>query len=436
MLKLPRRALVPLAAATTLGALVLVAPPALAADIDVPCDPNALVGAVVAANASGLPDTLSLAPDCVYTLTAPASANGEDGLPAIVGKLTVHGNGATLARAAGAPRFRFISNWGDLAIDHLTFTGGHAPDGVGVNSYGEGNPGKSGGAIQNWGPLAIADSAFTGNRAGAGAPGPNATTTTRAGRGGLGGSGGAISSYSSGSIPLTITGTSIADNTSGTGGRGGGGVAGTPGARGGSGGFGGGVHTTSGTALRITGSSVTGNVAADGAPGGSGGAEGGGGGDGGSGGTGGGVDVGGREGQSLAPVITGTKIAGNRAGRGGDAGAAGPGGYEGYAGFGGGGGGLAVYAEVVTVDGGWITDNSAGGPGAGAYPSPASGGGIDTLRARVALVGGAEVTGNRPDNCYSVVDVPGCVNDGLTARAPRAGDRDLRVEDRALSIMG
>ena len=101
-------------------------------DADVPCDSSALVAAVAAANAAGGPDVLSLAPNCVYTLTAPAVAGGEDGLPAIVGKLTIHGNGATVARAADAPRFRLISNWGDLGLDHITLTGGHAPDAVGT----------------------------------------------------------------------------------------------------------------------------------------------------------------------------------------------------------------------------------------------------------------------------------------------------------------
>lgn len=419
---------------TTLGALVLIAPPANAADTDVPCDASALVAAVAAANASSVPDVLSLAPNCVYRLTAPAVPGGEDGLPAIAGTLTVHGNGATIARAADAPRFRLISNWGDLSLDHVTLTGGHAPDAVGTDSYGEGNQGDSGGAIQNWGPLTISDSVLTGNAAGAGAPGADATATTSAGRGGLGGSGGAISSYSSSSVPLTITGSTISGNVSGPGGRGGDGIGATAGARGGSGGFGGGVHTVGGAALRISGGLVTGNAAADGGAGGSGGVDGGGGGDGGSGGTGGGVDVGGREGQSLSPAVIGVRITANRAGRGGDAGAAGPGGYAGWAGFGGGGGGIAVYRETLTLDGGRVTANTAGEAGAGSSPWPGSGGGIDTLYAGVTLVNGAVVTGNRPDNCSSVADVPGCGrNTPVAVRAESAADQGLQVEARTLA---
>lgn len=412
------------AAATALGALVLAAPPATAADTDVPCDPAALVAAVAAAGASAAPDTLSLAPGCVYALTAPAEAGGHDGLPRIRGTLTIRGNGATIARAQDAPRFRLISNWGDLTLERVTLTGGHAPDGVGVNSYGEGNPGESGGAIENWGPLTVTGSVLTGNRAGAGAPGADATATTRAGRGGLGGFGGAISSYHSDSIPLTITNSVIADNATGPGGRGGNGAGREPGARGGSGGFGGGVDVTSGAVLRITDTAITGNVAANGAAGGSGGPDGGGGGDGGSGGTGGGVAVAGRQGVPLHPAVTGSKITGNRAGRGGDGGVAGPNGYPGWAGFGGSGGGLSVFYDTLTLDGATVADNDAGEPGGGYYPLPARGGGVHTLSGKVALVNGAEVTGNRPDNCYSPADVPGCVNGGPAFTARGLGDTD------------
>lgn len=428
-----RRFPVPATVVTTLAALAVAAPPAHAA-VDVPCDPAALVAAVAAAGASPEPDTLSLAPDCVYTLTAPAEPAGADGLPAIKGELTVHGNRATIRRAPDAPQFRLISNWGALTLDNITLTGGHAPDGVGTNWFGDGGQGGSGGAIMNWGPLTVTDSTLTGNTAGAGAPGPDATATTGAGRGGLGGSGGAISSYDSTAVPLTITNSLITGNTTGVGGRGGNGTGRTPGGRGGSGGFGGALNTTAGTVLRIDGSTISGNAAADGAPGGSGGAEGGGAGDGGSGGTGGGVALSTRDGEPLNPTITGTAITGNRAGRGGDAGVAGPGGYTGWAGFAGSGGGVSVFYDTLTLDGGKVTGNAAGDPGAGNYPLPASGGGIHTLRARVALVNGAAVTDNRPDNCYSVADVPGCVNDGSVFGVQRVDDavvRDRQAEDLA-----
>ncbi len=428
---LRRRSVVPAVAA--LGALTLAATPAQAADIDVPCDPGALVESVAAANASTAADTLSLAPNCVYTLTTPADVPSGTGLPAINGKLTINGNHATIGRAQDAPRFRIIANWGELTLDKVTITGGHAPDGAGTNSYGDANGGGSGGGIQNWGPLTITDSVIAGNTSGAGAPGTDATATTSAGRGGLGGFGGGISSYSFSPVALTITNSWITGNATGGGGRGGNGTGTKPGGQGGSGGFGGGIDLTSGTILRVTGSSFTGNTTGEGAPGGSGGADGGGSGAGGSGGTGAGAFVSTEPGEPLSPAITATKIAGNQAGRGGDAGVPGSGGYLGWAGFGGNGGGLSVFDDTLTLDGGTVTDNAAGEPGAGYYPLPASGGGIDTLSAHVTLTNGAVVSGNRPNNCYSVADVPGCVNDVRTARAVVTDRRaaDLAVAEQA-----
>jgi hypothetical protein len=421
-------------AVTALGAFTLAAPPAHAADIGVPCDPAALVQAVATANASSAPDTLSLAPNCVYTLTTAADVTWATGLPSVQGKLTINGNHATIARAKDAPQFRIIANWGDLTLNEVTITGGHAADGVGVDSFGDGQPGGSGGGIQNWGPLTITNSVITGNTAGAGAHGADATATTRAGRGGLGGFGGGIASYSSTPEALTITNSSVTGNITGAGGAGGNGTGRQSGGDGGSGGFGGGVDITRGTVLRITGSTITGNATADGAPGGAGGADGGGSGDGGGGGVGAGVFVSANLGEPVYPVFTGTTITGNEAGHGGDAGVPGPGGFLGWAGYGGNGGGIGVFYDTLTLDGGTVSGNAAGEPGAGYLPSPASGGGIYTLSARVTLTNGAAVTGNRPDNCDAVADVPGCVNDQPTARRTGVHDRradDLRVAEQA-----
>ncbi|WP_340681603.1 hypothetical protein LCL61_22955 [Amycolatopsis coloradensis] len=413
---------------TALGAFALVAPPAQAAETAVPCDSDALVRAIAEANVTPTPDTLSLAAKCVYTLTSAADATWNSGLPSIEGKLTVNGNHATIERAKDAPRFRIINNWGDLTLDEVTIAGGHAPDGVGTNSYGDANPGGSGGGIKNWGPLTITDSVISGNAAGSGAPGTAATATTSAGSGGSGGSGGGISSYASVTATLTITRSSITGNASGSGGPGGNGVAAKPGGRGGSAGFGAGVDVLSGTVLRLTDSVVTGNNAGSGGKGGAGGAEGGGAGHGGSGGTGGGLIMSTSPGVLLNPVITRTTITGNQAGRGGDAGVAGPGGYSGYSGYGGRGGGLSVFDDTLTLDGGMVRDNAAGEPGSGLYPLPASGGGIHTLSGRVTLVNGAVVSGNRPDNCTSTADVPGCVNEFRTFSG---GGPDRRAADRA-----
>ncbi|MBB5850346.1 hypothetical protein ACFQ05_42170 [Amycolatopsis umgeniensis] len=417
-----------------LGAFALVAPPAQAAEVAVPCDAAALVQAVATASAGFGPNTLSLAANCVYTLTAAADAGQSAGLPLIRGKLTINGNHATIARAQDAPQFRIISNWGDLTLHEITIAGGHAPDGVGVNAYGQPNPGNSGGGIDNWGPLTITDSVITGNTAGSGAPGPDATATTGASDGGRGGSGGGISSYGSPPVTVAITSSSIRGNSSGAGGRGGDGAAAKPGGRGGSGGFGGGVDALSGTVLRMDGGGITGNIAGNGGQGGAGGVDGGSGGSGGSGGVAGGVMMSTSRGVLLNPVITGSDISGNQAGRGGDAGVAGPGGYAGMSGYGGRGGGLSVFSDSLTLDGTKVGDNAAGEPGAGSWPSPASAGGIYTLDGHVTLVNGAAVSGNRPDNCSSVADVPGCVNGFHAARAPRALESDgldRRAEERA-----
>ncbi|PSL57674.1 hypothetical protein B0I31_102653 [Saccharothrix carnea] len=421
-------------AVATLGALVLPASPAHAAVIAVPCDAAALVDAVAVADASPGEDTLTLTPNCVYTLTRPAVEGGSEGLPRIMGKLTIQGNDATIRRAPDAPQFRLISNWGDLTLDRVTLTGGHAPDGVGTDTSGEGMPGDSGGAIQNWGPLAITDSVISGNRAGSGAPGADATATTGAGRGGLGGFGGGISSFMSTTVrAVTITNTVITGNSSGAGGRGGDATGGSTGGRGGSAGFGGGVESLRGGALRIVGSTISGNVTADGGAGGSGGSAGGTGGDGGGGGVGAGVFLSTQEGVVLNPVIASTLVQRNRAGRGGDAGAPGSGGFEGWAGTGGSGGGIGVFYDTLTLDGSKVAMNGAGGPGAGYFPLPAYAGGVYALSARVESANGAYVRGNRPDNCSPVESVVGCANPRTAPRAyAPAGDR--RVEDLALAV--
>ncbi|WP_328451479.1 hypothetical protein [Amycolatopsis sp. NBC_00438] len=450
--KLRRRATV----VTALGALALAAPPAQAAETTVPCDAAALVQAVAAASATADADTLSLAPGCDYPLTAVAGTTWAAGLPSVRGKLTVRGNHATIRRAAGAPQFRLIANRGDLTLTDVTLTGGHAPDGVGAGGDGRGNPGESGGAIENWGPLSITGSTVTGNTSGSGGRGADDASP---GRGGLAGFRGGISSYiGSPTAPLTIAGSEITGNSTGDGGRGGDATGTATGGDGGSGGFGGGLYTSVGTVLRITGSTVTGrllrsvvesvelpgrrvvaqdsvvyargkgNTAGVGGPGGTGG-PGAGSGAGGSGGSGGGLFVATRQDEHLDPVVTTTELSGNHAGRGSAAGVPGPGGYVGRAGYGGSGGGLGLFYDALTFDGGSVTDNTAGEPGAGYSPPAADAGGVYTLDARVTPANGATVTGNRPNNCSSVADVPGCVNAGNPLLyAAVAGFRDGRAE--------
>ena len=92
-----------------------------------------------------------------------------------------------------------------------------------------------------------------------------------------------------------------------------------------------------------------------------------------------------------------------------------------------------MFYDTLTLNGGTVSDNDAGGPGAGSFPLPASGGGIYTLSGQVTLTNGAVVSGNRPNNCYSVADVPGCVNDQPAPGAQRTTVRDRQADDLAIA---
>ncbi|MFE7775311.1 hypothetical protein ACFU5O_15700 [Streptomyces sp. NPDC057445] len=105
----------------------------------VECDPNDLIQAITEAN-DGRGGVLLLAEDCTYTLTANQDGNG---LPRIIQPITIHGNGATIARAANADQFRLfeVGVGGDLKLSDLTLTRGKAAVGqeggaINVNSAG------------------------------------------------------------------------------------------------------------------------------------------------------------------------------------------------------------------------------------------------------------------------------------------------------------
>lgn len=83
-----------------------------AAVIAVACDPNALIAAIITANANGQADTLDLTPGCTYTLTsAKSNAYGGSGLPMITSDITINGNGAIIERstASDTPEFRIFN---------------------------------------------------------------------------------------------------------------------------------------------------------------------------------------------------------------------------------------------------------------------------------------------------------------------------------------
>lgn len=106
--------------------------PAYAAPINVGCDANELIAAINTANSTPEEDTLELAADCVYALTAINNTdedNGPTGLPIITSEITVNGHNATIARSEDVPGFRIlrVAPTGSLLLNQVTVTRGQ-PD--------------------------------------------------------------------------------------------------------------------------------------------------------------------------------------------------------------------------------------------------------------------------------------------------------------------
>jgi hypothetical protein len=243
-----------------------------------------------------------------------------------------------------------ISSSGTLTISNSTLQGNSTGSGGAgaAGNQGDGGPGGSGGdggAVFSSGTMTILASALTGNSSGAGGAGGIAGTAAGgplAGAGGPGGSGAAV--YNTGTA--TISSSTLAGNSGGPGGSGGIGGAnlgppgqsanGDPGGIGGSGGSGGAVGNSASGTLTISNSTLANNSGGSGGGGGTGGmgqagavgsgragGKGGDGGDGGPGGAGGAVlDAG-------ALTITNATLAGNRAGDGGSGGSGSSGGNGG-----------------------------------------------------------------------------------------------------------
>jgi hypothetical protein len=151
-----------------------------------------LISAINQANANGQSNTINLASNGTYVLTAvdnsPAS-QGANGLPVISSDLTINGNGATLQRDPNAPSFRlfYISGQGKLTLNNLslrngkgdTYSGGAALnaggklvlngctisansatfEGAGIYNYGRTSPAT----------LTVTNSTFSTNTSGLGA---------------------------------------------------------------------------------------------------------------------------------------------------------------------------------------------------------------------------------------------------------------------------
>lgn len=109
--------------AMSICALATVALPgtAYAATVPVPCNAMALKNAITAANANPGPDTLNLAPGCLYLLD-----NTTGPLPSVTDPLTIHGNVSRIQRDVAAAPFRIFSVNSTLNLDNITLTGGDA----------------------------------------------------------------------------------------------------------------------------------------------------------------------------------------------------------------------------------------------------------------------------------------------------------------------
>src|SRR5437868_6422196 len=90
-----------------------------ASDTIFPCwrsGSDSFPAAINACNVNNQPDTIELAAGSTYTFSAAAeAADSGNALPSILrdsgldaNTVTIHGNGATVQRAAGAPNFRFL----------------------------------------------------------------------------------------------------------------------------------------------------------------------------------------------------------------------------------------------------------------------------------------------------------------------------------------
>lgn len=196
-----------------LAAIVLqglaVAQVALAATFNIPDgDTVALINAIDAANANSEADTIHLAQDGTYILTAEVDV--ELGLPLVTSTIRVEGHGAILKRsgADGTPRFRFLGVMTDgrLTLNNMTLRNGLATVGGAIGVAGEltlndceirdNDGGVAGGGILNTetGATTLNDSRLSSNSASSG--------------GGIFNQGGRV----------TLTGSRLSDNTASSGG--------------------------------------------------------------------------------------------------------------------------------------------------------------------------------------------------------------------------
>jgi hypothetical protein len=155
-------------------------------------DTQGLIIAMESANTNGDSSNVINLTNSTYSLQTVNNNNyGPNGLPVIANNLTIHGNGATIARLSGGgfgtPDFRLIyvlggmeGAPGSLTMDNVTLENGLAKGGD--SNQGGGGLG-AGGAIFNQGTLNLTDVTFTDNEALGGSSG---VSTAGNGGGGMG----------------------------------------------------------------------------------------------------------------------------------------------------------------------------------------------------------------------------------------------------------
>jgi CSLREA domain-containing protein len=133
--------------------------------------------AISAANGFAEGAIVTLAAGASYTLnTVDNSADGDNGLPNITGKVTIAGSGATIARDAGAPDFRIfhVAASGNLQLNDLTIRNGRSSAGGAIYNLGTlgirggtlaNNIANEGGGIFTRGALALISSTLANNSA-------------------------------------------------------------------------------------------------------------------------------------------------------------------------------------------------------------------------------------------------------------------------------
>ncbi len=136
--------------------------------LEVGCSAPELIAAIHKANQTTSADTLELTTGCRYELSVAhnTSAQGANGLPLIVGEITINGNGASIERngAPATPLFRLfqVNAKQRLHLNNVTLRNS------GLITSTMNCPGNCGGAIYNAGALAITNSTFTKNLASGG----------------------------------------------------------------------------------------------------------------------------------------------------------------------------------------------------------------------------------------------------------------------------